>query len=45
MVDWRYVTSKDKVADEATKWTDEVIFASNSRWITDPSFLLLPPEK
>lgn len=41
---WRYVPSKDNVADMATKWKRGVDFSSNSPWFTGPSFLHLPEE-
>ncbi|KAJ6643050.1 hypothetical protein Bhyg_08006 [Pseudolycoriella hygida] len=37
--DWRWVPSKDNVADEATKWTKKPEISSSCRWFIGPDFL------
>ncbi|XP_062711573.1 uncharacterized protein LOC134289576 [Aedes albopictus] len=36
---WRWVSSKDNVADEATKWQRQPDLGSSSRWFNGPEFL------
>lgn len=36
---WRWVPTKDNVADEATKWRDQTPLDVDSRWFQGPSFL------
>ncbi|XP_055617605.1 uncharacterized protein LOC129762983 [Toxorhynchites rutilus septentrionalis] len=36
---WKWVCSKDNVADEATKWKRQLNIRSDSRWIRGPNFL------
>lgn len=43
--DWRYVSSKENVADEATKRLLNLDFSSESRWLYGPKFLKLSPGK
>lgn len=37
--EWRYVPTKENVADEATKWTEVPVLTSTSRWFVGPNFL------
>ncbi|XP_053690797.1 uncharacterized protein LOC128739342 [Sabethes cyaneus] len=37
--DWKYVSSKENVADEATKWSRRPELGSKSRWIKGPVWL------
>ncbi|XP_065361898.1 uncharacterized protein LOC135955477 [Calliphora vicina] len=41
---WRWVSTKDNVADEATRSSNNVDFSSSSRWLNGPAFLKLPEE-
>lgn len=41
---WRWVSTKDNVADEATRKSSAVDF-SPSRWLNGPHFLKLPEEE
>ncbi|XP_062556742.1 uncharacterized protein LOC134221567 [Armigeres subalbatus] len=41
---WRWVGTKDNVADDATKWNRKPDLESNSRWIRGPDFLWKDPE-
>ncbi|XP_055614677.1 uncharacterized protein LOC129761002 [Uranotaenia lowii] len=43
--DWRWVSSKHNVADEATKWGSGPDLSSGSRWWSGPSFLYDVEEK
>ncbi|XP_055589908.1 uncharacterized protein LOC129742089 [Uranotaenia lowii] len=43
--DWRWVSSKLNVADEATKWGSGPDLSSGSRWWSGPSFLYDVEEK
>lgn len=36
---WRWVSSKDNVADQATKWKRQVDLSSSSKWYKGPDFL------
>ncbi|XP_055842841.1 uncharacterized protein LOC129909790 [Episyrphus balteatus] len=36
---WRWLPSKENVADEATKWNNKCEFHSQSRWYSGPRFL------
>ncbi|XP_062715630.1 uncharacterized protein LOC134291645 [Aedes albopictus] len=36
---WRWVSSKENVADEATKWQGQPDLDSSSRWLNGPDFL------
>ncbi|XP_062557202.1 uncharacterized protein LOC134222066 [Armigeres subalbatus] len=40
--EWRYVPSRENVADDATKWNTGPSFDSNCRWYQGPSFLQDP---
>lgn len=40
--EWRWVPTKENVADEATKWTRIPQFDNHNRWYTGPKFLLYP---
>ncbi|XP_062538103.1 uncharacterized protein LOC134206403 [Armigeres subalbatus] len=42
--EWRWVPTKDNVADEGTKWKRAPNFASDSRWFRGPKFLVLNEE-
>ncbi|XP_055906876.1 uncharacterized protein LOC129942102 [Eupeodes corollae] len=42
---WRWLSSKENVADEATKWNLKNEFHSNSRWYQGPRFLYEPKEQ
>ncbi|XP_055922143.1 uncharacterized protein LOC129953216 [Eupeodes corollae] len=37
--DWRWIPTKENVADEATKWKRHMKFESECRWYKGPSFL------
>lgn len=39
--EWRWVPTKDKVSDEATKWTKSINFDRSNRWFNGPEFLRL----
>ncbi|XP_062542194.1 uncharacterized protein LOC134210182 [Armigeres subalbatus] len=39
VTNWRWVSSKNNVADEATKWTQTPNLSSNSRWFKGPEFI------
>lgn len=41
---WRWVASKNNVADEATKWKRQIDLSCNSRWSKGPEFLRLTRE-
>ncbi|KAG5865555.1 hypothetical protein JTB14_000693 [Gonioctena quinquepunctata] len=41
---WRYISSTENVADEATKRHQTIDISSNSRWLHGPCFLKLPQE-
>jgi hypothetical protein len=41
---WRWVPSKENVADEATREDKRAEFNPNCRWMTGPDFLKLPEE-
>ena len=41
---WRWVSTKDNIADEATRPSKNIDFSTNSRWLNGPSFLKLPEE-
>ncbi|XP_055589555.1 uncharacterized protein LOC129741792 [Uranotaenia lowii] len=41
---WRWVPTKENIADCLTKWGKETIPDSNSRWFKGPSFLYAKPE-
>lgn len=47
--EWRWIPTKENVADEATKWTKTPNFEPNNRWFSGPEFLRLKenqwPEK
>lgn len=40
--EWRYVPSKQNVADDATKWKAGPDFSKTSDWFNGPKFLHLP---
>ncbi|XP_036340974.1 uncharacterized protein LOC118750361 [Rhagoletis pomonella] len=40
--EWRWVSSKQNVADDGTKWDDNLTLDSNARWFTGPDFLRAP---
>lgn len=40
--EWRWVPTKDNVADDATKWTVPPSADSKSRWFVGPRFLTQP---
>ncbi|XP_055918535.1 uncharacterized protein LOC129950632 [Eupeodes corollae] len=42
---WRYIPSKDNVADDATKWEKIPDFDMNSRWFVGPPFLMQDENK
>lgn len=42
--EWRYVPSKQNVADQATKANKLPIISSNSEWFSGPDFLMNPEE-
>ena len=42
---WRWVSTKDNVADEATRTSNNVDFSSSSRWLNGPAFLKLSEEE
>ncbi|XP_055602322.1 uncharacterized protein LOC129751072 isoform X2 [Uranotaenia lowii] len=42
--EWRYVPSKQNVADDATKWGNGPSFRPSDRWYTGPDFLLQSEE-
>ncbi|XP_062535266.1 uncharacterized protein LOC134204457 [Armigeres subalbatus] len=41
---WRYVPSKENIADCQTKWGKETVLQSGGQWFKGPSFLYLPRE-
>ncbi|XP_062538374.1 uncharacterized protein LOC134206663 [Armigeres subalbatus] len=43
--DWKWISSKDNVADEATKWRRSVDLDSQSRWFRGPQFLWQSSDK
>ncbi|XP_058467435.1 uncharacterized protein LOC131440300 [Malaya genurostris] len=43
--DWRWVPSKDNVADDATKWGKGSHLSPDSRWFWGPSFLYLSEDQ
>ncbi|XP_074031706.1 uncharacterized protein [Leptinotarsa decemlineata] len=44
--EWKYINSKENVADEATKRLEKITFSDNNRrWITGPDFLILSPDQ
>ena len=38
--EWRYIPTKDNVADDTTKWKTNFEFNMESRWFRGPNFLL-----
>ncbi|XP_062558178.1 uncharacterized protein LOC134223057 [Armigeres subalbatus] len=40
---WRWVSSKENVADEATKWQRQPDLTNSSRWLNGPEFLYQDP--
>lgn len=42
LTEWRWIPTKENVADDATKWQPVPDIGPNSRWFTGPKFLLLP---
>ena len=40
LTEWRHISTKDNVADDATKWKTKFKFNMNDRWFTGPQFLL-----
>lgn len=42
LTEWRWIPSKQNVADEATKWSKPPSFQNTSRWFSGPEFLKLP---
>ncbi|XP_055589277.1 uncharacterized protein LOC129741562 [Uranotaenia lowii] len=40
--DWRWIPSKENVADDATKWGQGPNFSNESRWFRGPQFLYHP---
>lgn len=40
--EWHWISGKQNVADEATKWAKKPDISSNSRWFRGPEFLLKP---
>ncbi|XP_036332224.1 uncharacterized protein LOC118743566 [Rhagoletis pomonella] len=38
--EWRWVPSRENIADEGTKWSDNRGFDDNQRWFGGPKFLL-----
>lgn len=45
MSQWRYVPTKENVADERTKWAKIPNLTSSDRWFMGPEFLYHPQEK
>uniref|UniRef100_A0AAG5DPK9 Integrase catalytic domain-containing protein n=1 Tax=Anopheles atroparvus TaxID=41427 RepID=A0AAG5DPK9_ANOAO len=43
--EWRWLSTKDNVADEGTKWQRTPDFSSSSRWLRGPDFLWESEEK
>ncbi|XP_055640368.1 uncharacterized protein LOC129777849 isoform X1 [Toxorhynchites rutilus septentrionalis] len=43
--DWRWVPTKENVADEATKWKADIDFSPENRWFKGPKFLHESEEK
>ncbi|XP_074040766.1 uncharacterized protein [Leptinotarsa decemlineata] len=44
--EWKYINSKENVADEATKRLEKITFNDNNRrWITGTDFLILSPDQ
>lgn len=39
--EWRWIPSKENVADEATKWSKSMNFEKSNRWFSGPAFLRL----
>lgn len=37
--EWRWIPTKQNVADEATKWAKPITFDSNNRWFSGPEFI------
>lgn len=44
VADWRYVNTRENVADEATKRKGRFTFSEGGRWISGPNFLLSSPK-
>lgn len=42
---WRWISSRNNVADEATKWVEFPKIESNTRWYKGPEFLYLPEDQ
>ncbi|XP_075170474.1 uncharacterized protein LOC142242837 [Haematobia irritans] len=40
--EWRWISGKENVADEAKKWSSRPDFSNSNRWFTGPPFLHLP---
>ncbi|XP_075163025.1 uncharacterized protein LOC142235646 [Haematobia irritans] len=40
--EWNWITGKENVADEATKWARKPDISAESRWFKGPNFLLKP---
>ncbi len=38
--EWRWVPTKENIADEATKWSKSMNFSPSNRWFSGPEFLL-----
>ncbi|XP_062704301.1 uncharacterized protein LOC134286665 [Aedes albopictus] len=45
IANWRWIGSKDNIADDATKWQKHPDLESNSRWFKGPPFLWKSCEK
>ncbi|XP_055633808.1 uncharacterized protein LOC129774135 [Toxorhynchites rutilus septentrionalis] len=43
--EWRWVPSRENVADEALKWGRGPCLSTSGRWFTGPEYLLLPEEQ
>ncbi|XP_055633912.1 uncharacterized protein LOC129774229 [Toxorhynchites rutilus septentrionalis] len=43
--EWRWVPSRENVADEASKWGRGPCLSTSGRWFTGPEYLLLPEEQ
>ena len=43
--EWRWIPTKENVADEATKWSKSINFESTNRWFGGPSFLRLSEDQ
>lgn len=43
--EWKWVPSKQNVADDATKWSKIPVISIDSRWFNGPDFLHLPEEE